>query len=650
MPNHYKYTEPMLVRRILCCFVWLSCLLLLSACSFFNEENEIEGLQVAILSDIHFHDVFGEFPDVDYRGVKNPKDGKYALIRTMEAQLHSTRMFNENYFAFLAALDDIAQRNIKYVIIPGDFSDDGQAVHMRALKNILERYSRAHDMFFFLTIGNHDVVQPFGRESSKRDFLGRDGKRQPIMSKPSVYQATSEPEHPVIVTPDIKNLGYSEITGFLADFGFFPRKEYIFWSTPFSDYDYDSYSFPEAQKSSSFVDRSYTLPRNGVPIPDASYLVEPVNGLWLLALDGNTYLNNGEDAGGRPSYVNGSGHDAIIKHRGYVIDWVKEIAKEAENRGKTLIAFSHYPMVDYNDGATDFMNELIKREQRVPTEEVAQLFADAGITIHFGGHIHINNTGTRTTEHGNTLVNIQVPSLAAYLPAYKILKIGNNNRLNIETVVLDSVPGFDHFFELYEREYEYLDSIGHDNIWDRKILDSKNYREFINWHLKELVRLRLLPEEWPQTFSDFVLSLTGGELLVLSLESKNLALTDLLSQIRRDTQKSSTHWDNAIRKAEENNLHFDDFMNWSGVDLFYDLYRIRGAGELAFQDIEENRLAGYRLVIDSFLQNGPGEGDMRKDMILLMSVFQKFLAGTLANHFELDLGSGEVFVIKSGQH
>src|SRR5690606_38976085 len=149
---------------------------------------------------------------------------------------------------------------------------------------------------------------------------------------------------------------------------------------------------------------------------------------------------------------NGTGYNNIIEYRHYLIDWVAKVTKEAEKRGKKLIAFSHYPLVDFNDGATEPINKLTIGEklqvQRVPGEEVAQLFADTGLKIHFGGHMHINDTGIRTTEKGNMLVNIQVPSLAAYLPAYKILTFVKHNRMEVEIIVMYSVPGFDKFFEL----------------------------------------------------------------------------------------------------------------------------------------------------------------------------------------------------------
>src|SRR5690606_12725067 len=78
-------------------------------------------LQIAFMPDIHFHDVYADFQDDSFTGVPNKVSGKNATIRTMQSQLMSTRLFNENYFALLAALDDVAARGIKLVALPGDF-------------------------------------------------------------------------------------------------------------------------------------------------------------------------------------------------------------------------------------------------------------------------------------------------------------------------------------------------------------------------------------------------------------------------------------------------------------------------------------------------------------------------------------------------
>src|SRR4051794_38811931 len=91
------------------CLPFLFFVLLTTTISAQKQKN-LDGVQVAFLSDVHLQDLFGTFSDNDFKGILNTKTGKYTLMRTMASQLHSTRIFNENYFAFIAALEDIAKR------------------------------------------------------------------------------------------------------------------------------------------------------------------------------------------------------------------------------------------------------------------------------------------------------------------------------------------------------------------------------------------------------------------------------------------------------------------------------------------------------------------------------------------------------------
>src|SRR5690349_8232446 len=119
--------------------VFILFFLSLSACK--SQHTKTKDVQIAFIVDAHLQDIFAKFEDNDYQGIPNPVTGEYANIRTMNSQLHSTRIFNENYFAFLEALNDIAKRGIKQVALPGDFSDDGQPVHVRGLRKILNQYA-----------------------------------------------------------------------------------------------------------------------------------------------------------------------------------------------------------------------------------------------------------------------------------------------------------------------------------------------------------------------------------------------------------------------------------------------------------------------------------------------------------------------------
>lgn len=592
-------------------------LLSLFACKSIPTEKKA-AVQIAFIADVHLQDIFGKFQDNTYQGIPNPVTGEYANIRTMNSQLHSTRIYNENYFAFLEALNDISRRGIKQVVLPGDFSDDGQPIHVRGLRKILDEYTKKHGMSFFVTTGNHDAVRPFSQEAAKTDFLGKDGKEQ-IISSSKINLDNHELE--AIITSDIKNWGYKETLNEMADFGFFPQKNYLYWETPFSSYGYESYNFDLAVKESVLQKRIYPLKNNNLSLPDATYLVEPIKGIWLLAIDANAYVPNEKLSGlmDNPYDYSGAsiGYNNVLIYKNHLINWVKKVSAEAKQKGKILIAFSHYPMIDFNDDASPEMKLLFGSNKmqlsRVPNEEVAQTFADAGIQIHFGGHMHINDTGVRTTAKGNTLFNIQTPSLAAYKPAYKILTIHSNSEVEVETVVVGSVLKFDSLFPFYEEEYAHLQNVKSFNIWNKDILKSKDYEGFTEWHLKELVRLRFLPEDFPVAFLASVLKLSGKDLLQINKNNSDLE-----------------------KRVLSNNLTIDDFESWTGFDMLFDFYRLKNADELAIPEIGSNRLKQYQMVCEQFEKSG------NEQLVLWSKIVQKTMKGQPSNHFKINLKTNQI--------
>jgi 3',5'-cyclic AMP phosphodiesterase CpdA len=601
---------------------------------------------------VHLQDLFGRFSDNDYRGVLNPKTGKYVQLRTMASQLHSTRIFNENYFAFIAALDDIAKRNIKLVALPGDYTDDGQPIHVRGLEKILDEYRKKYGIEFFITTGNHDPVGPFAQESGKEDFLGKDGKSQPIFSKEGLYQPNLTLENPVVVTADIAKMGYLGITDNLKNFGFYPNKKNKFWSTPFVAYTSENYTYEKAVESAKLSNRVYEV-TPGYEVPDVSYVVEPVEGLWLMAIDGNVYIPKKNAAATKDSNNYGeasTGYNNVLSNKKHLIKWAEDLSREAKKQGKTLIAFSHFPMIDFNDDASAEIKELLGPNKwqlnRVPTEEVAQVFADAGLKIHFGGHMHINDTGVRTTAKGNTLVNIQTPSLAAYIPAYKLLTFEKDNVVDIQTITIDEVSGFDELFDLYKMEYQFLESQNTKDIWNKDILKTKNYHDFTDFHLKELVRLRFLKDDWPNGFKDFILNVSAEDLLLLANMKSDKDYDELL----KNKANYKTEWSEAQLNLEktlaQNNLKKED-LDWKGYDFLVDFYRFRSADELALVDVDPIRVKQYKILSQLFFENYKEEKKPLQDQFrLFLIIFNKFMHEVPANHFTVDLKSGEVKDVK----
>jgi 3',5'-cyclic AMP phosphodiesterase CpdA len=644
-------------------------------------------VQIAFLPDVHFHDVYAEFNDGSFQGLpsasenKEQSKGKAATIRTMAAQLQSTRLFNENYFALRAALDDLVRRKVQLVVLPGDFSDDGQTVHIRGLKRILQQYSKSHGLKFLLTLGNHDPVRPYAHAAGKPDYLGPDGRPLAIFSPGSEPCAGSDKG--VICTEEVKELGYAELLTQLSDFGFYPKAEDLYWETPYSRYNSSNYSYTEALAQSDLTKRQFEICQQGAGgaykksgysncqlIADASYLVEPVQGLWLLAIDANVYKPKADytGKGNEAAAFEGSGnagYNAMFDYKPQVMAWVKQVAERAKAQGKTLITFSHYPMIEFYQGQTQHIATLLGEERgqlsRSPKQQISERLADLGVRLHIGGHMHLNNTAVAYSSLGNSLINIQAPSLAAYVPAYKLLTLTKPQQVQVQTIVLNEVPGFNQLFEHYQKEWQQLKQ-DKQPLWDANILHSKNYREFANGHLRELTRLRFLPNDWPNELRQLLLALNGEQMLVLAQLNTKVTLGEFSPALLQQLSQSP-EWQQARQKAQTMalaaGLKLEDLASWTGFDLVLDFYRLQNAGELALPDIPPARLKQYGF-FTSVLQQGKAATDKnwaqwtlpqysQYKFAGLFQIIDGFLQGQPNGDFMLNMQTGELSSLKNSQ-
>lgn len=656
------------------------------------------------MPDVHFHDVYARFEDDGFPGVRNPANGRQATIRTMQAQLTSTRLFNENYFAFLAALDDAVARGVRHIVLPGDFSDDGQPVHLRGLVDILDRYVAEHGIAFYATLGNHDPVRPLDLAGGKPDFLGVDpasgevGAARPVYSRGGNADCSTSWSGPSArvgdsyCTEDIRMLGHAGVTGMLAGHGFMPRPEYRYYETPYSDYDYPTYDHDTALAQAAWEHRRHDIcdgdGRICRQVADASYLVEPVDGLWLVMIDANVYVPTGPGA----NDFTGSGdqgYNAMLLHKPHVIDWLADVVARGRALGKQVVASSHFPMAEfYNDASDDIaalLGEGAMQLSRRPTEDTTRALAATGLGLHIGGHMHFNDMAVREYGDGGRLFNVQAPSLAVYAPAYKLATVDGSGQVEIETVRLDQVPRFDELFDLYRAEH----ALG--APWDLSILEATDYRDFTRRYFSELVRLRLLDDDWPCDMRELVRGpLTGADLLVLSqlhtpVTLRELAevdghgglpaalfdcLPDAGGSAERDHGNPGARFaaDLAAAEvrtrsmAEAKDMRLEDFAQWPALELAADLVRLAYAGDLALTDITARRASQYALLAES-LQRG-GEISMENSRVRpddtpgtlfqarfrpLMAIMRTLANGAPSDHVRLDLDSGEVIDL-SGNH
>lgn len=662
MNKQKKQIEHMIKNHLTKAYFIVFLILVIWGCKS-EKADSLKDFRIAFMADVHFQEIYGGFSDIDSTICINPNNNKAVTMRTMQAQLNSSRLFNENNFAFIAALDDIVTRGVKYVILPGDFTDNGQPMNVKGVKRILDEYSSKYGLKFLMTTGNHDPSRPYTTDGGHDDFMGKGGKPQAVMSKAGMFVSNNENELPVQISSDVKNLGYREIVNSLSDYGFFPKKEYLFWETPFNTLNPENYNFQDAVENSDLEKRMFEINPNAMKVPDVSYLVEPVKGLWLLAIDANVYVPNDEVSVENEDGTNYSGstigYNQLVEYKKYLLPWVKTVAERAEKYGKILVAFSHYPMVEYYDDSSWEIEQLFgpkgMQMHRMPSEHVSELFADAGVKIHFGGHMHLNDSGIRKTPKGNSLLNIQISSLAAYPSAYKLLTIRNNTLMEVETIRIDSVPRFSELFDLYRVEHNFLEQSKDKNIWNKDILNAKNYHEYVSWHLKELVRLRSFREDWPEDLFYLLSNSTGADLLVLT-QLDDVELNQFIKNLSLGKSNNFFEkWPDIMQRVQQivvdNNLSIGQFEKWSGFDLVYDFYRLKNGDELAFRDIGEDRLKQYRLLTELFQirknevfenQKSPNEVNIIQKMGLLFKVIDNFTKAVASNHFEYDLKSGGI--------
>jgi 3',5'-cyclic AMP phosphodiesterase CpdA len=147
-----------------------------------------------------------------------------------------------------------------------------------------------------------------------------------------------------------------------------------------------------------------------------SYLVEPVPGLWLLAIDSCDYQNNWQcgtpRVGGRLSPE--------------TMTWILAKIQEGQANGKQVIAVMHHGVNEH------FLPEpLLFPDYLVddwPT--VSAQLADAGLKVVFTGHYHSQDAAYPLDEHlqlQQTLCDIETASLVQYPCAFRIVTLDGAN-------------------------------------------------------------------------------------------------------------------------------------------------------------------------------------------------------------------------------
>jgi len=424
-------------------------------------------IRIAVIADPHVHDCRW----------RPEGSGLPAAIRSYGDTADSTRVFNESLPAFRAALDRVVEEGAGIVLLVGDLTDDGQVPNIAAAMALIGDYRARHGLRVLATPGNHDLFALAGRPQVKT-FLRGDGTPLAVASADS---------------PDAATLGTAEALRRMQVL-FQPQEGDLHWESPFGT-------------DPAWSARSYEVSspdgRTACRMIDASYLVEPVEGLWVLSLDSNVCVprDGAQDLSHPASFhdpTNG-GWPAVLRHRAHLLPWMRDVAARARAGGKHLVAFSHYPALDVLAGTgTDEMRIFGASglARRTPPPEVAAAFLETGVPLHFSGHLHVNDTALHV-QGGRGFFNIAVPSPVGFCPAMKMVDL-HPGRAEIRSPALADVPGHDAAFAAYAREAA---ATGQQAPLAARAPD---HGAFLDRHLVELVHRRYIPREWPDDMAGFL--------------------------------------------------------------------------------------------------------------------------------------------------
>jgi 3',5'-cyclic AMP phosphodiesterase CpdA len=425
-------------------------------------------IRIAVIADPHVHD----------RGWAPAGSGLGRAIRSYGETAASTRVFNESLPAFRAALDRAVAEGARLALLVGDLTDDGQAPNIEAAMALFRDYRARHGLRVLATPGNHDFYALAGRPQVKT-FLADDGA-------PIVVDSAAVPE--------AATLGTAAALGRMADLGSRPAPGDLLWETPFgTDPDFAARSYEARSPDGS----------TRCAMIDGSYLVEPVEGLWVLSLDANVCVprDGARDLSDPASFHDptSAGWPAVLRHRAHLLGWMTRVAARARAAGKRLVAFSHYPALDPLGGMAEAEIALFGATglaRRAPPAEVARAFAATGVEVHFSGHLHVNDTARHDGPEGRFL-NIAVPSPVGFPPAIKIADVAGQE-IRIRTLPLDRVPGHDAAFAAYRAE------AARSRRDPPPAAFAADHGAFMDHHLRELVEGRYMAREWPRDMVAFV--------------------------------------------------------------------------------------------------------------------------------------------------
>lgn len=172
-----------------------------------------------------------------------------------------------------------------------------------------------------------------------------------------------------------------------------------------------------------------------------SYVVEPVKGLIVIAMDSCRHKENQEN------------HHSVTAgaFSPETYNWIIKQIDINVAKGKTVVGMMHHGIVEHHPSQSIYFNEYLVNN----FNSISESFANHGMKVVFTGHYHAQDISVKTTSSDNKIYDVQTGSLVTYPCPYREV-LWNNNSFDISSYRIEEID-FDYTANNFQQHaYEFL--------------------------------------------------------------------------------------------------------------------------------------------------------------------------------------------------
>ncbi len=192
-----------------------------------------------------------------------------------------------------------------------------------------------------------------------------------------------------------------------------------------------------------YQDCGYSAPLYRDP-NSLSYIVEPIPGLWIFALDS---CRDRENIAGDHSVTGGTFYP-------FVLTWLEQKLIQAIEEEKAVIGFQHHGMLEHYPANEKHYSDYLLND----FQYISEMMAAYGMRFVFTGHFHAQDITQKswpdTGIPNHFLCDIETGSLVTYPVPWRLIEIDAiTQQMTVSSNHVESIPSQPVDFSTYARDY-----------------------------------------------------------------------------------------------------------------------------------------------------------------------------------------------------